>query len=298
METRRRGILSFLIVATLALQTPLVAQYALFVKQNDQFRPVVAIMGTEPQIVADGRLQAAIPSRDGFIYALGQAKTYAPCFITVRALNIVAQDLEINPSGKPVNRSLSITADFESAYSLAHVFLVLEVKGLDNVATLIVHEVGGLKPGAPVSVHFNVPFYAAWSDSHATLHLFNGGPEVLHSQMPPAQVEHELDLMVQRKIEGVVNAPPQPFMSPLPEYPAALLDKNASGKVTIALTISPTGAVVDSAIKEATLPEFGQSALKSIGQWRFLPRIKDGKPVESKAVFPLVFEPPAAKARP
>jgi TonB family protein len=299
METRRR-ILSLLavVVVPLAFTVRAGAQYALFVKQNDQFRPVAAMVENAPQIVADGKLVTVERSGSSWTYALGQTKTYAPYFITVRDLHIVPQGLELNPNGDPVNLSLAISAEFESAYSLDNVFLALEVKGTKNtVNTLIVHEVGGLKPGFPVSVHFFVPFYAAWGDCEATLHLFAGGPEVLHSKMLPAQVEHELDLMVQKKIEGVTNAPPQLFISPSPEYPAALPEKSASGSATIALRISPTGAVLDPVVKEATRPEFGESALKAIRQWRFLPKVKDGQPVETKIVLPLVFAPASAKAK-
>lgn len=294
----QRRFLALLPLVSLALNTEAVAQYTLFVKQHEKFSPVVAIVATEPQIAADGKVETAQQSRNGYIYALGQAKSYAPYFITVRSLNIIAQGQEMNPAGVPVDRSLAITAEFETAQPLKNVFLALEVKGeTQKINTLIAHEVGGLKPGSPVSVHFLVPFYASLGDCHATLHLFSGGPEVLHSNMPPAQIEHELDLMVQKGIEGVMNAPPQPFIGPTPEYPAALLGKNESGSVTIALGISPTGAVLDPVVKEATLPEFGESALKAIRQWRFLPRIKDGKPVATKVVLPLTFRPPPPVAK-
>lgn len=291
----RFRVSSLLAVVPLALSTGVVAQHALFVQQNDRFCPVAAMVADKPQIVADGALETVLPSGHGLIYALGQAKTYAPYFVTVRDLNIVPQGLELNPNGDPVNLSLAITVEFEPAYSLDNVFLALEVIApAKAVSTLIAHEVGRLEPGAPVSVHFLVPFYALWvdGDSRTTLHLFAGGPEVLHSKMPPAQVEHELDLMVQKKIEGVTNAPAQPFISPLPEYPPALRGKSASGSAIIALRISPTGAVLDSVVRKATLPEFGESALKTIRQWRFLPKIKDGKPVATKVELPFLFKTP------
>jgi TonB family protein len=279
---------------TLALGCPAFAQQALFVKQGDRFVPVVAMATAKPVVVVDGKLELVVSSGAGFSYALGPAKTFAPYFVNVRNLAIVPQDHIIDPNGRPQDRALSFYAEFESAFALDRVFLALEVKGsTTTVNALYAYEVGQLRPGVNNPVQFLVRFEADWADCHATLHLFAGGPEVLHSAMPSAQVEHELDLAVQDKIKGVTNASPQPFICPPPEYPPALLGKSASGSATIALSISPTGAVLDPMVKEATLPEFGESAIKAIRRWRFLPRVKDGKPVPTKVELPLFFKPPA-----
>jgi TonB family protein len=297
MDLRHR-VLSLLTLVPLLPFAPAVAQQILYVEQVGQFVPVVAMADTAPQIADAGNLETVLRPGNGFVYALGRAKAYVPYFITVRSLQCVPQSMAFDPNGVLVDRALAITADLESAYPLKNVFLALEVKGKGKpFSALIAHEVGGLKPGIPVSVHFLVPFDASWDECEATLHLFTGGPEVLHSKMPPAQVDHELDLMVQEGIKGVMNAPPQRFIGPPPEYPAALAGKNVSGSATIALGISATGAVLNAVVREATLPEFGESALKAVRQWRFLPKVQDGKPVESKVVLPLIFKPPPPEAK-
>jgi TonB family protein len=294
----RHIVLSILLLVPLAFCARVAAQQALYVKQNDRFSPVVAMAEDAPQVIIDGKQVVAEKIGGGWVFALGQAKTYTPYFVTVRTLDIAPQVHEVDPYGVPVDRALAITGGFESAYSLKKVYLALEVKGdAPPVNILIAHEVGDIKPGSPASVRFVVPFGGSWENCHATLHLFVGGPEVLHSNMALEKVEHALDVMVQKQIEGIYNAPPKLFFGPPPEYPDALIGRNVEGRVTIALDISTTGAVLDPIVKEASLPEFGEAALKAVRQWRFLPRIKDGIPVAAKVVLPLSFKPPSVGIR-
>lgn len=287
------------LILLLALARAAVAQEALFVKQGDKFYPVIGMAANTPLIAANGKLEAAINVGGGFAFALGPAKTFAPLFVTVRNLSIVAQDHITDPNGRPEDRELSFHAEFDSSAALDNVFLALEVKGSTvSVHRLYAYEVGRLRPGVATPVQFLVRFEADWTQCHATLHVFVGGPEVLNSTMPPAQVAQDLDRMVQEKLAGVANAPPRPFMCPPPLYPAAALGTDAAGRATIAFEISPTGAVVDPVLKQASQPEFGNAALAAVREWRFLPRVKDGKPVASRVELPLDFRPPAPSPAP
>jgi len=282
----------------LVLGCPAFAQQALLVRQGDGFEPVVAMVGATPVVAVDGKLMPAVTSGGGFAYATKAAKTFAPFFITVRNLSIVPQDHITAPNGRPEDRMLSFHAEFESAFALDRVFLALEVKGSTTpVNTLYAYEVGPIRPGVATPVQFLVSFEADWADCHATLHLFAGGPEVLHSEMPPAQVAQELDRMVRVQLEGETNAPPRPFMCPPPAYPAGAPRGNAAGSATIALEISPTGAVVNPVVQQASRPEFGEAALAAVRRWRFLPRVKDGQPVATRVELPLEFKPPPSEAR-
>jgi TonB family protein len=87
----------------------------------------------------------------------------------------------------------------------------------------------------------------------------------------------------------VKEAAPQPLAGPPPEYPAKLRDAKLGGHAAVHLKISKTGRVSDLQVSSATDPAFGESALAAARQWRFLPRVVDGTPVESTAEMPFVF---------
>ncbi len=295
---RLADILRRLALLTLALGCPVFAQQVLMVNQGGRYAPVVAMQAATPVIVVDGKLELAARSGSEFAYATAPGKTFAPAFVTVRNLAITSQDHITDPSGRPQDRALAFHADFESAYVLDSVFLTIEVKGSTTpVNSLYAYEVGRLRPGATTPVHFVVRFEADWADCKATLHLFAGGIEVLHSEMPPTRVAQELDQMVQAKLTNVTNAPPQQFMCPPPIYPAAALGSNAAGSATIVFEISATGAVTDPVLKQASQPEFGEAALAAVREWRFLPRVKNGRPVATRVELPLSFKPPPPDAK-
>jgi TonB family protein len=45
-------------------------------------------------------------------------------------------------------------------------------------------------------------------------------------------------------------------------------------------------------VKSATDPAFGEAALRAVRIWRFLPKVKDDNPVETKVDIPIVFARP------
>jgi TonB family protein len=270
------------------------AQVALFIKQGDTFSPVVAMKGTRPQIMVDGNVVTPQLGGSNYAYALGKAKAYAPVVLTVNRLSMVApthSGSQTTIGGALVDTELNISAMIESPRPVQDVFLAIEVKGAQSkYNTLITHEVGSLKPGVPVTVDFTAPIATAFASCITVFHLFAGGNEVLHTAMPSGQVEREIDQMVQNQTNGVLNAAPAPLICPAPAYPAG---QTGTGNATVALTITATGTVTNAILQDATTPEFGDAALKAVSQWRFLPRVKDGQPVATKAALPLIFKPPA-----
>ncbi len=104
--------------------------------------------------------------------------------------------------------------------------------------------------------------------------------------------EAAFDRMIAKRVEKATDGAPKPFSGPLPEYPPELLKAKHKGHVLLRLHIRPNGAVVDPAVIEATEPAFGESALTAVRLWRFLPKIKDGHPVDTIATIPIEFVPP------
>jgi TonB family protein len=102
-------------------------------------------------------------------------------------------------------------------------------------------------------------------------------------------MDSALDRMVLARIKGVKAAPARPFLGPAPEYPKDLNRKRVDGNATIAFVIDVRGVVGAPSVVSASLPEFGESALAAIRLWRFVPGVKDGQPVESRAEMPFEF---------
>jgi TonB family protein len=55
--------------------------------------------------------------------------------------------------------------------------------------------------------------------------------------------------------------------------------------------------VLDPQVKEASDPAFGESAVVAARQWRFLPRVKNGRAVETQVDMPFDFAPPSVATR-
>jgi TonB family protein len=296
MKSHNR-ILSLTALLALAVVSPASAQQTLFVRQGDKFSPVVAMSDTSPQIIVDGKAGTPKLAGTGYAYALGKAEAYAPVVLTVSKLSMTPPNRSGNQTfigGEAVDSELSIVAVIESPSPVKDVFLAIEVKGeRSQYNTLITHEVGNMKPRIPVTVEFKAPIATVFATCTTVFHLFAERAEVLHSAMPAGQVDRELDLMVQKQIQGTVNAAPAPFICPAPAYPAAA---TGIGNATVAFTVTATGTVTNATLKDATSPEFGEAALKAVSQWRFLPRIKDGQPVATKVALPLTFNVPVTAA--
>ncbi|MBW2500838.1 MAG: TonB family protein [Deltaproteobacteria bacterium] len=72
-----------------------------------------------------------------------------------------------------------------------------------------------------------------------------------------------------------------PLVRVPPQYPERALQRGIEGRVLIEFTISKTGAVKDPkviAYEPSTI--FNKAALKAVSQWKYNPKIVNGKPVE------------------
>jgi TonB family protein len=130
---------------------------------------------------------------------------------------------------------------------------------------------------------------------HYDLYLFSGGRELFQSMMPIGAMEFALNRMVHERIKDLQDSPCSPFVGPAPEYPKALYKKGIDGSATLSFAIDARGAVSEPVLVSATQPEFGEAAMAVIRLWRFLPRVKDGHPVSTRAEMPFAFTTPAKK---
>jgi protein TonB len=83
--------------------------------------------------------------------------------------------------------------------------------------------------------------------------------------------------------------PPRPRDMVRPEYPEVARLSGAEGLVRLRVVVGPSGLVEDAWIVDAELPQFGESALRAVRGWTFLPAVRNGRPVRASIVLPIQF---------
>ena len=96
---------------------------------------------------------------------------------------------------------------------------------------------------------------------------------------------------------GIVAMPSEPrssteVVSRAAQLAAALRKAGVKGKAVVTVRITPQGTVRDPVVESASDPAFGEAALAAVRQWRFIPRVEDGRAVEARVNMPFVFAPP------
>lgn len=268
---------------------PLSAQSVLCAEYKGKAYIVEKVHNEWVTITVDGKPVKIVAKRS----MLQPVKEFMPVFISVNNIEVKSSFLATT-MGNEINNDFVFRADFVSAYALRDVFLVLELDTEKTGKRIFYQEIGDLAPGHPRFVGVRVPLPANLGQGKYQLHLFAEGLEVFHSQQPWQFREAKLDEMVFKRIAGVKDAAPKPFVGPVPEYPAALRKTGGKGEAVVQIRISPRGAVLDPTVASATDPAFGEAALAAVRLWRFLPQVKEGQAVETMVNMPFVFEPPAA----
>ncbi len=280
------------LLATLVSTARLSAQSVLCVEHEQKIYAVRKVRESRAYIEVDGKLVPAHGRR----CALKKAEEYLPFFISVAGKELVSSRSGDFESGREYNHQLHFRGTFTSPYLLEDVFLVLEMETQNAGKELFFYEVGRLEPNTPQPLSVTTTLGDSMGHIRYTLHLFSGGSEVLHSDQSPQFRDAVLDRIVARQIATVRQAAPKFFLGPEAEYPAALRKSGIKGSVTLALRIDPRGAVLDPVVQNASDPAFGEAALAAVRQWRFLPRIENGRPQEARTTLPIDFEPPAPAA--
>jgi TonB family protein len=275
-----------LLLASMAVR--LGAQHVLLAEDGGTMALVRAAKGSRACVEKNGKIEE-ISSSKGFV--LKDVPEYLPVFVSVQDLQVRTTYDQTN-SGGQVNNNFHLSASIETAYRLTDVFLVLYIESELGTKAIFLNEIAKLEPNKSIPVVIFVPMDQPMGRGHYTLYLFSGGAEVFQTQIPFLARENALDRMVAARVKDVDAAAPKFFVGPPPQYPAALKKSGTKGQAIISVRIAVNGDVEDPVVKSATDPAFGDAALTAIRIWRFLPKVKDGHPVETKADVPFLFSPP------
>jgi protein TonB len=88
---------------------------------------------------------------------------------------------------------------------------------------------------------------------------------------------------------GELERAPTPVSRPSPQYPTLPRVQGVEGQATIDFIVDVRGNVRDAYALSATLPEFGDSAVKAVSHWKFKPGIRSGRAVNVHMRVPIVF---------
>jgi TonB family protein len=280
--------LALLLLVFPLVRQPLAAQHVLVAKDRGEMFLVCSAKGNKPRVQKDGKIVLIDPS--GF--ALREVPEYLPVYVTVRNVNVRTTYVTTNAGPGELNNDFHFNADFESSQLLNDVFVVLTLDSERAGSTLFLWEVGTLEPKKAKGVSVVVPMNSPMGSGSYSVHLFSGGAEVMQSMLPIGESFAAVDRMVAARIKDVHDAPPKFFFGPAPEYPPELKKTDLPGNAVVSVRIGANGAVFDPVVKSATDPAFGEAALSAVRLWRFLPRVKNDYPLETKADIPVVFSPP------
>ena len=287
----RRSLVCLLLAWSAA--APARAQTALCVMRDDQAYVVQKVALGSVYVKEGDKMVALKPIQTGLV----PVKEFHPVFVSVRDLDVKTSAVSLGGGGSDINNQIHFSATFESAYFLADAFLVLDLELAEGKQRIFYQEIGDIRPGKPRDVRVVVPLAEQLGSGKFQLHVFTQGREVFTSMQPWQLREGALDQMVTKRLEGVKDASPQLLVGPDPEYPAALRKTRVSGEAVVAIRITSLGVVADPQVVKATDPAFGEAALAAVRQWRFLPQVKAGSPVETHAQLPFNFEVPAEEEK-
>lgn len=268
------------------LTRTVIAQQALYAEHKGEYRIVRRVVNSDAYVDdGTGKLVEASTNKLG----LADVPQFAPVYIAVRHLKVETHALELINSGAEINREFRFRGEFEAPYPLKNVFVVLALDTDGMGKALFIREVGDLQPRESKPIDITLRLNGRLGEGRYKLHVFTDGLEAFQSEMPPMYIERKLDDIVRRQIKGLTNAAPKPFIGPVPEYPEKLRRAKVTGTAMIRFTISRTGRVLNPEIKSASDPGFGDAALAAARQWRFLPKVQDGIPVQTVAQMPFTF---------
>lgn len=264
------------------------AQHVLVADEGGQAYLVCSANGAIPRVQKDGKIVAINPH--GF--ELREVSEFAPLFVSIRNVNVRTAYASTHGGDGPLNNDFYFNADFESDRRLTDVFVVIALDTQLAGKTLFLWEIGTLEANKTKRASIIAPMNGPMGSGRYEVHLFTGGAEVMQTLLSSGETENGLNRMVAARIKDVQSAAPKFFFGPRPAYPSELRKSNVEGSATVSIRIGTNGEVFDPVVKSATAPEFGDAALQAVKLWRFLPRVKNGYPMETTADVPIVFAQP------
>ncbi len=188
-----------------------------------------------------------------------------------------------------VSGEFQFHATLSSLYRLGNVFIVLDLSPEAGPRRLYAKEVGTLVPNQKKTVSVTVPLRERLGGGRYRFYVISDGAEVLTTKMPEHVRDSKLRRMVASRVAGVRNAEAKPLFGPDPTYPKGTKGSAGGDEVVLRFKVDihgqPSSFAVVSTSQDALIP----AAMATAAQWRFLPKVVDGRAIETTVEMPFVF---------
>lgn len=276
--------------------------------------PVVAASGEKPVILVDGK-RRTLPASTALVSERGARYHPARAVIdgqTTKTTRVVLSDLsERRVNAQEVDFAIETTVD----QNLADCYLVLVTfdtssltqSTIDTSTSIRVHELGSLLAGVPkkTTISTKIIFPQRFATKSPALgaeyivmqthwQLFSGGAEIRSNVSDRVSAfyhnREKIALMISRARWQNANRTGSRPMQPFLQIPPLLEDtENLPKDATATLTIAADGTVVGVSLDRPFPEEAAEILTTTFGAWLFLPSLKDGQPIASRASIPLKF---------
>lgn len=306
---RRSLIWAALLVPALLFAAPPPHPTVLMAEHDHGFRPVVAVIGTDPVISTEAG--ADVRLRQDVMFAAERAPYYADGSVRfdsikldgLRFLAIYNEGDDLAVSGKTLTTVAYFDATVTSEVPLTHAFIAIIccdggfLRGAtDRPQTQIVlHEVPDIAAGQSTKIRFSTTAFIDRKGAPFFPLLFRGGAEVRTNIAEYAdryfhrveQVQHEAQLAAYRKKFPTGNHAAVPVMTFRPVFPPDVALPKGENHLA-RLFVGEDGTVMDADITpEFTSPAVQREVLRAVRGWLFLPKLVAGEPVVAQIKIPL-----------
>src|ERR1035437_2204052 len=166
----RTGKVAAILLGWAAVILPGFAQNVLFVEHRGKMQPVIAARDTLPIIMADGKRVSVRADK----FAMAKVEEFSPVFVAVRDVRVRDSYIQLSGGGE-INHTFEFTAQFESAYILKDVFVVLEFEFDSGDKSLFLNQVGDLAPHSSQFINLAAQISHALGEGKYYLHPFSRG---------------------------------------------------------------------------------------------------------------------------
>ncbi len=291
---------------------------------------VVIEKGAAHRVVSMKKNRPQIQSKDGTVrraktrtYALAKTNGFYPAILAVSPVILDPSDLPrpaaIGSFNVRVGPSAVNSYELTALVDIPHIYYAVIAQFDDGSTGIFAEELGSLRAGQTREVQMGLTtFEPGRMFTRLEYHFFCDGFEIPSTLQSSDNVQSWFDPLIRQEIDrlasAAADAPPRLFaampavrtLEPPPFAPPAdgemittpasyrprLQAQPNTGTVTLAFRIDSFGRVQDATVVETTDDLLSSPALSMVKYWRYIPRLRSGKPVAAKVQIPIIFDSP------
>jgi hypothetical protein len=204
------------------------------------------------------------------------------------------------PSDSPARVAVRFRAELTPSRSISFCYLAVVVDAVPTAEPraprhgakgllspkIVLRELPDLSAGEMTSIDMIVPIAGAAGGSAPAIHLYSGTDEVLLSTLGATRIAEERRKTEADVLARIADRAPTPIHRVAPVVSPAFEARQLPAKACVRCRIGKDGNLVGTTLESCTAGEFGDAAIVAVGEWHFLPAIRDHRFVESEIAIP------------